>query len=76
MSDYCKGCHYDRKQRIGECACPYNALYWDFFRRNAARLSGNHRLGMVYRQLQRMTRQDIGALEKHAARLKTNLAAL
>lgn len=76
MSDYCKGCHYDRKQRVGERACPYNALYWDFFRRNEARLSGNHRLGMVYRQLQRMTRKEIGALEEHAVRLKTNLAAL
>jgi hypothetical protein len=31
---------------------------------------------MVYRQLQRMTRKEIGALEEHAVRLKTNLAAL
>jgi len=30
MSDYCKGCHYDKKSRIGENACPFNALYWDF----------------------------------------------
>jgi deoxyribodipyrimidine photolyase-like uncharacterized protein len=31
MSDYCKGCHYDKKLRVGENACPFNALYWDFF---------------------------------------------
>ena len=31
MSDYCKGCDYDKKLRTGERACPYNSLYWDFF---------------------------------------------
>jgi deoxyribodipyrimidine photolyase-related protein len=54
MSDYCKGCHYDKKARVGERACPFNALYWDFFARHGERLSANPRLGMVYRQLAKM----------------------
>lgn len=32
MSDYCGYCRYDVKQRVGEDACPFNALYWDFWR--------------------------------------------
>ena len=48
MSDYCSGCHYDKKQKVGERACPYNALYWDFFARNEGTLGNNFRLGMVY----------------------------
>ena len=64
MSDYCKGCHYDKKQRIGERACPYNALYWDFFSRNEDKLASNPRIGMVYPQLRKMDpdmRQQITA---------------
>ena len=30
MSDYCKSCHYDYKEKYGENACPYNMLYWTF----------------------------------------------
>lgn len=54
MSDYCEGCAYDHKQKLGERACPFNALYWDFFARHEPLLGSNSRLGMVYRQLQKM----------------------
>jgi len=30
MSNYCKGCHYNHKERVGEKACPFNSLYWNF----------------------------------------------
>ncbi len=32
-SDYCKNCHYSWRKKIGEGACPYNYLYWDFIGR-------------------------------------------
>lgn len=73
MSDYCKGCHYDRKQREGERACPYNSLYWDFFARNATTLSGNFRLGMVYRQLEKMGTESVNSLQVHALSLRGRL---
>jgi deoxyribodipyrimidine photolyase-related protein len=76
MSDYCTGCHYDKKQKVGERACPYNALYWDFFARNEAVLGSNLRLGMVYRQLQKMQGPQLDALREHAAGLRTRLGAL
>ncbi|RQW81138.1 MAG: cryptochrome/photolyase family protein [Methylococcus sp.] len=66
MSDYCQGCHYDRKARLGERACPFNALYWDFFARHGERLAGNPRLGMVYRQLDKMSRDDKAAITAQA----------
>lgn len=53
MSDSCKGCAFDGKKKTGEGACPFNAMYWDFFRRNEPLLRSNHRLSMVYRQLDR-----------------------
>ena len=76
MSDYCKGCAYDRKARLGEAACPFNALYWNFFDRNRARLSANHRLGIVYRQLDKMTAEDRAAISGQAERICSRLDSL
>ena len=76
MSDYCKGCHYDKKARLGERACPYNALYWDFFARNADRLAGNQRLGMVYRNLEKMDDEARAAFQDRAHDLRSRLDEL
>lgn len=76
MSDYCKGCHYDKKARLGERACPYNSLYWDFFQRNKPLLEGNPRLGMVYRQLANMDDDAVTALQEQALRLRGSLDSL
>lgn len=54
MSDYCKDCHYDVRQKTGDGACPFNALYWDFLIRNRDKLDGNARLGQIYRNWERM----------------------
>ena len=44
MSDYCGGCRFDPKVRVGEKACPFTAGYWAYLERNASRLQGNHRM--------------------------------
>lgn len=49
MGDYCTHCVYSHKEKIGENACPFNSLYWDFIDRNRARLSSNRRMSMMYR---------------------------
>lgn len=54
MSRYCKGCHYSHKLRHGERACPFNSLYWHFFERHRELLEKNPRIGMAYRNLDRM----------------------
>ncbi len=53
MSDYCRDCRYDVKQRTGPQACPLNALYWDFLVRNRETIGGNPRLAMPYRSWDR-----------------------
>ncbi|MGL6041136.1 MAG: cryptochrome/photolyase family protein, partial [Deefgea sp.] len=54
MSNYCKGCHYEPKQRHGEGACPFNSLYWHFHHRHAAKLEKNPRIGMTYQTWKKM----------------------
>ena len=64
MSDYCSSCRYDPKERLGDKACPFNALYWDFLARNRERLKSNHRLAQPYATWSRMSedvRHDIRA---------------
>ncbi|MBB6252892.1 cryptochrome/photolyase family protein [Nitrospirillum iridis] len=76
MGDYCRGCRYDRKVRVGPRACPFNALYWDFLDRHAAALSTNPRLALPYRQLARMDPADRSALRAQAADTRRRLEAL
>jgi deoxyribodipyrimidine photolyase-related protein len=76
MGDHCKGCHYDKKARTGERACPFNALYWDFFERHRDRLGHNPRLGMVYRQLDQMVPETLQGLREQADRTLQRLDTL
>ena len=66
MSDYCQHCRYDVNQRVGDDACPFNALYWDFLARNEAKLGDNPRLAMPYRTWARMDDDDKQAIRVSA----------
>jgi deoxyribodipyrimidine photolyase-related protein len=44
MSDYCKGCFYNGKKRLGEKACPFNYLYWNFVGEFQNRFQHNPRM--------------------------------
>jgi deoxyribodipyrimidine photolyase-related protein len=66
MSDYCRHCRYSVRARTGSDACPFNYLYWNFFDRHRARLSGNPRLAMPYRKLHDMTAAERRTIH-HAA---------
>jgi deoxyribodipyrimidine photolyase-related protein len=76
MSDYCRGCRFDPKQKIGAKACPFNALYWDFFARHQQRLQKNPRLGLVYRQLEKMSGPTLDELRAHALALRERVEQL
>jgi len=49
MSNYCRGCVYDVKDKTGPKACPFNALYWDFLARHRSRFESNPRMAQMYR---------------------------
>lgn len=76
MSDYCRSCRYDPKVKTGPDACPFNALYWDFFDRNASILRKNPRIGMAYRNLDRMDPTQRASLFEHAEWIRNNIDRL
>ncbi len=73
MSDYCGNCHYNVKDRIGDKACPFNSLYWDFMARNKDVLSNNPRMGLAYRNLEKM---EAGTLKDLRAQAQAFLEKL
>jgi len=76
MSNYCGGCAYDVKDRLGERACPFNALYWDFLDRNTDTLGGNIRLAMPYRSLAKMDEAERAAITAKAAQVRRDMGAV
>ena len=54
MSDYCSECHYKVKEKVGSDACPFNSLYWHFMDSHVDKFGKNPRIGMVYRNLEKM----------------------
>ena len=75
MSDYCGDCAYKVSESTGESACPFNALYWHFLMRHRDQLRGNQRLGMVYRNLERMPEERQQALWQRGEQLLARLDA-
>ena len=73
MSDYCSNCPYNPKETIGDTACPFNALYWDFLHRNRKIISRNPRMSLSYRNLDRKSPEDLKAINKQAMVVRDRL---
>lgn len=70
MGGPCKTCRYDPAQRLGERACPYTTLYWDFLMRHEVLLAGNSRMVMQVRNLQRLPDAERAAIRERAQALR------
>jgi deoxyribodipyrimidine photolyase-related protein len=71
MSTYCKGCAYDPKLRIGENACPFTTLYWDFLDRHKESFAKNHRMSQQVFGLNRL--KDLPELRERAQQVLDGL---
>ncbi|MFT6485218.1 MAG: deoxyribodipyrimidine photolyase-related protein, partial [Neolewinella sp.] len=72
MSDYCKGCHYNYKEKIGEKACPFNSLYWDFLDRHREKFSNNFRMAFMYKTWDRKDGEEKAAILERADWVKAH----
>jgi deoxyribodipyrimidine photolyase-related protein len=72
MSNYCKGCSYDKKQRTGENACPFNSLYWNFLDDKREELRGNNRMGMMYNLLGKINPEELARIKERAYQIIEN----
>ncbi|MFT5017689.1 MAG: deoxyribodipyrimidine photolyase-related protein [Neolewinella sp.] len=72
MSDYCKGCHYNYKEKIGEKACPFNSLYWDFLDRHREKFGNNFRMAFMYKTWDRKDGEEKAAILERADWVKAH----
>jgi deoxyribodipyrimidine photolyase-related protein len=66
MSDYCRGCVYDRRDRFGPSACPFNFFYWDFLARHRDRLKSQGRMSFILANLDKMTPEQLQTIRQKA----------
>ena len=72
MTQYCKGCAYDPKKRVGDDACPFTTLYWDFLDRHKEDFKKNHRMSQQVFGLNRLS--DLPELKTRAAEVLSGLS--
>ena len=70
MSDHCKGCRFEPKQRTGPDACPYTTLYWDFLMRHEVRFSKHPRMALQVKNLARIDEAEKAAIRSRAAAVR------
>jgi deoxyribodipyrimidine photolyase-related protein len=72
MSNYCAGCRYKPDRAVGEDACPFTTLYWDFLMRHEPLFENHPRLAQQVRNLRRLSEADRAAIRAQAAQLRYN----
>ena len=74
QSNYCANCRYDPGASVGDDACPFTTLYWDFLARHEARFRDHPRAGMQWRNLDRVPAEKREAIAKRARWIRDVLA--
>ena len=66
MSNYCSDCQYNVKERLGENACPFNSLYWNFLDDKRPQLANNFRMKMMYSVLNKFSNEELNSMKTRA----------
>jgi len=75
MSDHCGRCRYDPDKSIGDRACPFTTLYWDFLDRHKERFARNLRMRGPYFNLAKKDEAELDAIRQRAETLRRGLTA-
>jgi deoxyribodipyrimidine photolyase-related protein len=72
MSNYCAGCRFDPAKSVGEEACPFTTLYWDFLLRHEPLLAKNQRMALQVKNIARLKPAERAAIRARAEEIKGN----
>ena len=72
MGNYCDSCHYNKKEKLGDKACPFNSLYWNFLDEKRKQLGDNFRMKMMYSLLDKMETKQLSSLKERAQQIIEN----
>ena len=60
---------YKSKERLGENACPFNSLYWNFLDDKRPQLAANFRMKMMYSVLNKFSKEELIAMKLRASQI-------
>lgn len=66
MGNYCSDCQYSHTKRLGENACPFNALFWNFLDDKKEHFKDNHRMNMMMSLLGKKDKSELAQLKERA----------
>lgn len=72
MSNYCESCHYKVKDKLGENACPFNSLYWNFLDDKKQYFKNNQRMAMMLNLLNKIPAEELYYIKEKAAHIIQN----
>ncbi|WP_281540886.1 cryptochrome/photolyase family protein [Maribacter aestuarii] len=72
MSNYCGGCQYSHTKKVGENACPFNSLYWNFLNEKREHFKDNHRMNMMMSLLEKKNNAELNDLQERAQQIISN----
>ncbi len=75
MSNYCKNCRFKPSESIGEDACPFTTLFWDFLITHENNFQKNPRMGFMLKNLQRKDENEIKTIQLEARELRVALSS-
>ncbi|WP_290887781.1 cryptochrome/photolyase family protein [Arenimonas sp.] len=74
MSNHCAGCRFKPGVAVGEQACPFTTLYWDFLARHEAKFARHPRTALQWKNLARKPAAEVAAIRAQAQALRAALA--
>ncbi len=71
MSDYCHRCRYNPKTAVGDNACPFTTLYYDFLDRHYEKFRNNNRMKFQLQNLEAKRRdpENMKQIRQHVQKL-------
>jgi len=74
MSNFCKSCKYNVKEKLTDDACPFNYLYWNFLSRHKDKFKNNRRMTLAYKNLENISEDDRKVIDKKSKDFLDNLS--
>ncbi len=70
MSNHCGSCRFRPDKRLGDDACPFTTLYWDFLARHEERFAHHPRMALQVRNLARIPEHERTEIANRAAAIR------
>ena len=75
MSNYCDGCRFKPDKSVGDDACPFTTLYWDFLMRYEDKFARHPRTALQWKNLSRIDQPTRLKISELANGLRTQYSS-